>query len=311
MNAFNCNDHIRAGHLHWKGYLICMMVNKSHCNGPMSFHWILWTSHYWLGGSSQSGYFSLCLLGRRRLVCQHHPLLSPIRSRTFHQHQHPKWAWYVWILCSGFCFNFASVICRVSANLLFSNSMVCKPWTANLCFPATWIEECAHPSWRSAESKGGNSAWCWEVSQPNITCVLYWQINWRLNGDFYADALWKTKKRDTFIIMVQALQTCQYEEYIYCTISDPIRFEIDLGRSADDLALHFNPRFRDDTDGAVIVCNSKAAGCWGDEKREINNPLQRGADVKVRRSDSREGGCVMGQFTQITRNTLLPLLVCR
>jgi len=111
--------------------------------------------------------------------------------------------------------------------------------------------------------------------------------------------------------MVQALQTCQYEEYIYCTISDPIRFEIDLGRSADDLALHFNPRFRDDTDGAVIVCNSKAAGCWGDEKREINNPLQRGADVKVRRSDSREGGCVMGQFTQITRNTLLPLLVCR
>ncbi|XP_056263793.1 galectin-2-like [Pseudoliparis swirei] len=64
-------------------------------------------------------------------------------------------------------------------------------------------------------------------------------------------------------------------------LHDAERFEIDLGRSADDLALHFNPRFRDDTDGAVIVCNSKAAGCWGDEKREINNPLQRGADVKM------------------------------
>ncbi|KAL7377906.1 hypothetical protein ABVT39_006092 [Epinephelus coioides] len=49
----------------------------------------------------------------------------------------------------------------------------------------------------------------------------------------------------------------------------------------DDLALHFNPRFHDDTDGAVVVCNSKAAGCWGDEKREIHNPLKRGEDVKI------------------------------
>uniref|UniRef100_A0A3B4UR11 Galectin n=1 Tax=Seriola dumerili TaxID=41447 RepID=A0A3B4UR11_SERDU len=58
-------------------------------------------------------------------------------------------------------------------------------------------------------------------------------------------------------------------------------FQIDLGCDADDLALHFNPRFHDDTDGAVLVCNSKTDGCWGDEKREIHNPLQRGADVKV------------------------------
>lgn len=63
------------------------------------------------------------------------------------------------------------------------------------------------------------------------------------------------------------------------------RFQIDLGCDADDLALHFNPRFHDDTDGAVLVCNSKIAGCWGDEKREIHNPLQRGADVKVRECD--------------------------
>ncbi|KAM6913422.1 homeodomain-interacting protein kinase 2-like [Lycodopsis pacificus] len=62
------------------------------------------------------------------------------------------------------------------------------------------------------------------------------------------------------------------------TISE---FEIDLGCGAEDLALHFNPRFHDDTDGAVLVCNSKAAGCWADEKREIHNPLQRGAEVKM------------------------------
>lgn len=64
-----------------------------------------------------------------------------------------------------------------------------------------------------------------------------------------------------------------------------LRFQIDLGCDADDLALHFNPRFHDDADGAVLVCNSKTAGCWGDEKREIENPLQKGEDVKVRESD--------------------------
>ncbi|XP_058509457.1 galectin-1-like [Solea solea] len=59
-----------------------------------------------------------------------------------------------------------------------------------------------------------------------------------------------------------------------------LRFQIDLGRDKDDLALHFNPRFHDDIDGAVLVCNSKTAGCWGDEKREVYNPLERGTDVK-------------------------------
>ncbi|XP_070295782.1 galectin-2-like [Salvelinus sp. IW2-2015] len=59
------------------------------------------------------------------------------------------------------------------------------------------------------------------------------------------------------------------------------RFQIDLGCDEDHLALHFNPRFNDDTDGTVLVCNSKIAGCWGDEKREIHNPLQRGSTFKI------------------------------
>ncbi|KAJ7992606.1 hypothetical protein DPEC_G00280430 [Dallia pectoralis] len=59
------------------------------------------------------------------------------------------------------------------------------------------------------------------------------------------------------------------------------RFQIDLGCDENDLALHFNPRFNDDTDGSVLVCNSKIAGSWGDEKREIHNPLRRGATVKI------------------------------
>lgn len=60
-----------------------------------------------------------------------------------------------------------------------------------------------------------------------------------------------------------------------------LRFQIDLGCDPDDLALHFNPRFNDDLDGTVFVCNSKTAGSWGDEKRETHNLLQKGIDVKV------------------------------
>ncbi|XP_042337328.1 galectin-2-like [Plectropomus leopardus] len=64
-------------------------------------------------------------------------------------------------------------------------------------------------------------------------------------------------------------------------LHDADRFQVDLGCGADDLALHFNPRFQDDADGSVLVCNSKISGRWGDEKRETHNPLQRGEDVKI------------------------------
>lgn len=74
--------------------------------------------------------------------------------------------------------------------------------------------------------------------------------------------------------------SCKKKNLIY----DPNRFQIDLGLTPDDLALHFNPRFHDDEDGAVLVCNSKTAGWWGDEKREIHNSLKRGGDVKVKNS---------------------------
>ncbi|XP_051905971.1 galectin-1-like [Hippocampus zosterae] len=64
-------------------------------------------------------------------------------------------------------------------------------------------------------------------------------------------------------------------------LPDAQRFQIDLGYDSQDLALHFNPRFHNDTDGGVIVCNSKIAGCWGEEKREMHNPLHRGTHVKI------------------------------
>ncbi|XP_072298357.1 galectin-2-like [Eucyclogobius newberryi] len=64
-------------------------------------------------------------------------------------------------------------------------------------------------------------------------------------------------------------------------LDDADGFQIDLGCDKEDLALHFNPRFNDDLDGTVFVCNSKTAGCWGDEKRELNLTLQKGAEVKI------------------------------
>uniref|UniRef100_UPI0037E887E0 galectin-2-like n=1 Tax=Semicossyphus pulcher TaxID=241346 RepID=UPI0037E887E0 len=62
---------------------------------------------------------------------------------------------------------------------------------------------------------------------------------------------------------------------------DAERFQIDLGSGVDDVALHFNPRFFDDADGSVLVCNSKIAGTWGDEIRDMHNPLHRGHEVKI------------------------------
>ncbi|XP_043956582.1 galectin-1-like [Gambusia affinis] len=64
-------------------------------------------------------------------------------------------------------------------------------------------------------------------------------------------------------------------------LHDAEKFRIDLGVNSEDLALHFNPRFEDDEDGAVLVYNSKTAGYWGSEGREMPNPLQRGSDVKI------------------------------
>ncbi|XP_030630761.1 galectin-2-like [Chanos chanos] len=59
---------------------------------------------------------------------------------------------------------------------------------------------------------------------------------------------------------------------------DANRFQIELGSDVDDLALHFNPRFGDE---CVLVCNSKHEGCWAEEQRDTNNPLQPGSTVKI------------------------------
>lgn len=64
-------------------------------------------------------------------------------------------------------------------------------------------------------------------------------------------------------------------------LHDADRFQIDLGCDKEDLALHFNPRFNDELDGTVLVFNSKSSGSWGDEKRETDHTLHKGAEVKI------------------------------
>ncbi|NXG63094.1 LEG2 protein, partial [Hemiprocne comata] len=45
---------------------------------------------------------------------------------------------------------------------------------------------------------------------------------------------------------------------------DADQFNIDLGCSSSDLALHFNPRFNE----SVIVCNSRCSKVWETEHRD-------------------------------------------
>uniref|UniRef100_A0A674AL48 Galectin n=1 Tax=Salmo trutta TaxID=8032 RepID=A0A674AL48_SALTR len=76
-----------------------------------------------------------------------------------------------------------------------------------------------------------------------------------------------------FIFLLHAIESL-HGHIIIC-------MAIELGCDEDHLALHFNPRFKDDTDGAVLVCNSKMDGCWGHEEREKHSDLQRDSTVKV------------------------------
>ncbi|XP_075793496.1 galectin-2 isoform X4 [Pelodiscus sinensis] len=57
---------------------------------------------------------------------------------------------------------------------------------------------------------------------------------------------------------------------------DAENFVINLGKSASELGLHFNPRFNQST----IVCNSKCANCWQSEQRSDHLPFSKGSEVK-------------------------------
>ncbi|XP_030066197.1 galectin-2 [Microcaecilia unicolor] len=53
-------------------------------------------------------------------------------------------------------------------------------------------------------------------------------------------------------------------------------FCINLGKSASDVGLHFNPRFSEGT----IVCNSKKSNSWDSEERHKHMCFSKGSEVK-------------------------------
>ncbi|EQB78373.1 galectin-9B [Camelus ferus] len=59
------------------------------------------------------------------------------------------------------------------------------------------------------------------------------------------------------------------------------RFAVNFqtGRSDNDIAFHFNPRFEE---GGYVVCNTKQKGSWGPEERKMQMPFQRGSPFELR-----------------------------
>ncbi|XP_069545634.1 lectin, galactoside-binding, soluble, 2b [Brachyistius frenatus] len=61
---------------------------------------------------------------------------------------------------------------------------------------------------------------------------------------------------------------------------DCCSFAINIGHDAENIAIHFNPRFDFEGDNNTIVCNSLSGGCWGDEQRDGVFPFVRGEECK-------------------------------
>ncbi|KAM4650843.1 galectin-2 [Discoglossus pictus] len=57
---------------------------------------------------------------------------------------------------------------------------------------------------------------------------------------------------------------------------DAKNFSVNIGRSATDVGLHFNPRLHEKT----IVCNSKHSNSWESEQRSGHMCFTPGSDVK-------------------------------
>ncbi|XP_066498387.1 beta-galactoside-binding lectin-like [Hoplias malabaricus] len=63
---------------------------------------------------------------------------------------------------------------------------------------------------------------------------------------------------------------------------DSTNFAINIGSSAEDLALHFNPRFDAHGDQRTVVCNSFQGGNWCEEQRDGNFPFEQGEEFKIK-----------------------------
>ncbi|KAJ8273428.1 hypothetical protein GJAV_G00101510 [Gymnothorax javanicus] len=66
---------------------------------------------------------------------------------------------------------------------------------------------------------------------------------------------------------------------------NPVRYSIDVGHSAQTLALHFDLRFNYYGENRVIVLNSCHNGRWKEEQREFNFPFEAGQEFESKQMD--------------------------
>uniref|UniRef100_A0A3B1ISH2 Galectin n=1 Tax=Astyanax mexicanus TaxID=7994 RepID=A0A3B1ISH2_ASTMX len=64
--------------------------------------------------------------------------------------------------------------------------------------------------------------------------------------------------------------------------ADSTNFAINIGNSADDLALHMNARFDAHGDQRTVVCNSYQGGNWCEEHREGTFPFNQGEEFQIK-----------------------------
>ncbi|KAI4901351.1 hypothetical protein NFI96_031647 [Prochilodus magdalenae] len=65
-----------------------------------------------------------------------------------------------------------------------------------------------------------------------------------------------------------------------CTSISLPSFSINIGHDVDNIALHFNPRFKYNKDRKTIVCNSKKGG-WAKEQKESSFPFKHDEEFKL------------------------------
>ncbi|XP_072549330.1 beta-galactoside-binding lectin-like [Salminus brasiliensis] len=64
--------------------------------------------------------------------------------------------------------------------------------------------------------------------------------------------------------------------------ADSTNFAVNVGNSADDLALHINPRFDAHGDQRAVVCNSYQGGSWCQEHRDGGFPFNQGEEFQIK-----------------------------
>ncbi|XP_073688770.1 beta-galactoside-binding lectin-like [Garra rufa] len=64
--------------------------------------------------------------------------------------------------------------------------------------------------------------------------------------------------------------------------ADSTNFAINIGSSAEDIALHMNPRFDAHGDQRAVVCNSFQGGSWCEEHREGSFPFNQNEEFQLK-----------------------------